>query len=355
MSKAFTIVDWQDNAVVILDQRRLPTEETYLRLTSVAEMADAITTLAVRGAPAIGVTAVFGIALVVSRSLAFDFKTLWTEIESAAKVLQATRPTAVNLTWGLDRMKSALRDLQDLPILEIKSRAVRIAIAIKDEDIATNRKIGAHGQVLLQDGDTVLTHCNAGALATAGYGTALGVIYTAIENGKTIRVIADETRPLLQGARLTAWELKKNGVPVTVITDNMAASLMQAGHITKVIVGADRIAANGDTANKIGTYGLAVLAQYHKIPFYVVAPFSTVDLTIATGQSIPIEERGITEVSHIGSQHIVPSGIAIRNPAFDVTPSRLISAIVTEHGVIAPPFANGLSVAVHNTTHKKLA
>lgn len=338
MSQTFTIVDWQDDHVVLLDQRKLPTEETYVTIKTVTELAKAIRNMTVRGAPAIGVTAAFGIALTVNNSTAIDFKTLWSDILQNAECLHATRPTAVNLAWALAHMKAYIHELQNEPIACIKEKTIKEAIRLKNADITTNQQIGEHGQSLLLNGNTVLTHCNAGALCSAGFGTALGVIYAAIQHGKKISVIADETRPLLQGARLTAWELCKNNVPVTVITDNMAASFMRAGRINAVIVGADRIAANGDTANKIGTYGVAVCAAYHKIPFYVAAPFSTIDGKTPTGKDIPIEERSHDEVRNFGGIVAAPAAAQIKNPAFDVTPHELITAIITEKGILRAPY-----------------
>lgn len=332
---SFEIVDWQDNAVVLLDQRLLPNEEKYLRLTTLEQVAEAIKNLTVRGAPAIGVTAAMGVALGVLKG---------ENIESVCQTLFKTRPTAVNLSWALDKMKDVAKKNDTQNPDEFKKTLIAAAIKIKNDDIQTNKEIGKHGQKVLQDGDTILTHCNAGALATAGYGTALGVIYAAIESGKKVKVICDETRPVLQGSRLSAWELKKNGVPVTVITDNMAASLMKAGDIQKVIVGADRIAANGDTANKIGTYSVAINAKYHGIPFYVAAPFSTIDVKTKSGRDIVIEERAENEVVLFNGKRTAPEGVAVRNPAFDVTPHDLITAIITEKSVFTSPFEEKLLV-----------
>ncbi len=334
----FIIVDWQDNQVVMLDQRLLPTKEIYARFSNYRDVADAIRNLTVRGAPAIGVAGAMGVALGILGSRARDLAALKKEMATICEVLVATRPTAVNLSWGVTRMRKVFEKNIEKTLDEIKQTLVTEAILIKNEDIAANKKMGEFGQTLLSDGDAVLTHCNAGALATAGYGTALGVIYAAIEAGKKIKVYADETRPVLQGARLTAWELNKCGIDVTVICDNMAASIMAKGLINKVIVGADRIAANGDTANKIGTYSVALAANYHKIPFYVAAPFSTIDPKTPTGKEIPIEEREHREVSHVGETRLTPSGVKIYNPAFDVTPAALISAIITEKGVLIAPY-----------------
>ena len=338
MSVSLTIVDWQDDHVVFLDQRLLPREEVYVHCKTVNDVATAIKNMTVRGAPAIGVAAAMGIAVGVFHSSAQDFPTLWNEVLANSEFLHSTRPTAVNLSWGLTRMQNFIHSLKNETITVIKEKVIGEALQIKNDDIATNQKIGEHGQVLLQNGDTVLTHCNAGALCSAGFGTALGVIYAAVAHGKKIRVIADETRPLLQGARLSAWELCKNNIPVTVITDSMAASIMRTGKINAVIVGADRIAANGDTANKIGTYGVAVCAAYHKIPFYVAAPFSTIDLRAPTGNEIPIEERSHDEVRNFGGLVVTPAAAQIKNPAFDVTPHELITAIITEKGILRAPF-----------------
>lgn len=342
-------VDWQEEAVVLLDQRKLPREEIYLHLKTYEDVALAISNMTVRGAPAIGVTAAFGIALAAKQSLAKTFSEFYQDIETASEILFKTRPTAVNLAWALNRMKSLTRDHQNLAISELKKRILVEAIGIKDEDIACNKKIGQNGQTLLENGDTILTHCNAGALCAAGYGTALGVIYAAKEAGKNIRVFSCETRPFLQGARLTTWELTKHNVPTTTITDNMAGYFMKSGPIRKVIVGADRIAANGDTANKIGTYSLAVLARYHNIPFYAAAPFSSIDLTLADGKNIPIEERPEKEVTEIYGNQITAQGVSVRNPAFDVTPNPLITAIITENGIAKPPFEESLTkLAIKN-------
>jgi len=338
----FTVVDWQDEAVFVLDQRRLPTDEIYLRLTSVSEVAEAIKNMTVRGAPAIGVTAALGLALAAWQSQSIDFHAFTRELEAACQLLQATRPTAVNLSWALKRLMTLVYASVGKSIATIKNDVLTEARLIKDQDIANNRAIGQHGQKLLEDNDIVLTHCNAGALCSAGYGTALGVIYAAFENGKKIQVFADETRPLLQGARLTAWELCKNGIPTTVIADNMAASYMQSGIIKKIIVGADRVAANGDVANKIGTYGLAVLAKYHGIPFYVAAPLASIDFSTASGKDIPIEERAPQEISEFGGLCVVPQNAKIKNPAFDVTPSYLVTALITERGIVEQPLAEGL-------------
>ena len=335
-------IAWKDNKVLILDQRRLPGEEVYLECADVAAVVEAIKTMAIRGAPAIGIAAAMGLALGALAISKKDFPSLYKEISVICDTLKGSRPTAVNLHWALERMKGVCEANQDKTVKAIKGILVNEALAILKEDIIINKKIGKHGKDLISDGDTILTHCNAGALATGGYGTALGVIRSAWEEGKEIRVIATETRPLLQGARLTVWELTREGIPVTLITDNMAGSIMQGGEIDLVIVGADRIARNGDVANKIGTYTLAVLAKEHKIPFYIAAPLSTFDRTIKRGKKIPIEERAPEEVAAPWGRRIAPERIGIRNPAFDVTPHRYVSAIVTEQGIIRPPFDKNL-------------
>jgi methylthioribose-1-phosphate isomerase len=302
----------------------------------------------VRGAPAIGVAAAMGMALGIERSSAKTLDELTAEVAVIAKTLAETRPTAVNLFWGIDEIRGLYNSLAaaKTPIPKIKAAVVAKARQMYDEDIAACKRMGAHGAALLPMEGTVLTHCNAGALATCGYGTALGVIRSAIEQGKRIHVYADETRPFLQGARLTAWELMADHIPTTVICDNMAASLMRAGKIHAVVVGADRIAANGDVANKIGTYNVAILAKEHGLPFYVAAPWSTIDLATATGDSIPIEERPAVEVTHHGGKQLTPNGVGIRNPAFDVTPARYITAIITERGVLRAPFGDSLRAMV---------
>jgi methylthioribose-1-phosphate isomerase len=335
-------IAWKDNKVVIIDQRRLPGEEVYLECSDVAAVVEAIKTMAIRGAPAIGIAAAMGLALGALRIAKKDFPSLYKELSVICDTLKVARPTAANLHWALERMKVVCEANQHKTVEAIKGILVGEAFTILEEDIEANKRIGEHGKDLIRDGDTILTHCNAGALATGGYGTALGVIRSAWEEKKNIAVIATETRPLLQGARLTAWELQRARIPVTLITDNMAGSIMQDGKIDLVIVGADRIARNGDVANKIGTYTLAVLAKEHKIPFYVAAPLSTFDWTIQTGREIPIEERGKEEVTAPWGQRLAPEGIEVRNPAFDVTPHRYVSAIVTERGIIRPPFTEGV-------------
>src|SRR5499427_5029272 len=335
-------VEWTSEGVCMLDQRLLPNEEKYLTLRSYEEVADAIKQMAVRGAPAIGVSAAMGLALGASQSVGTSIADLEFDFNFMCKVMEATRPTAVNLFWAVERMRGVIakakqegvRDVED-----IKQRLTEEALLIYNEDIEANRAIGMFGGELIPDGATVLTHCNAGALATAGdYGTALGVIRGARDAGKKVAVIADETRPFLQGLRLTAWELAKDDIPVTVITDNMAGHVMKSGKVDAVVVGADRIAANGDTANKIGTYMVAVLAKEHGVPFYVAAPISTLDLTLASGEEIPIEERDAKEVTHIRGQQIAPEGVPVANPAFDVTPNKYIAAIITEKGIARPPY-----------------
>lgn len=337
-------VEWTKDGVRMLDQRLLPSEEKYLMLRSYDEVAEAIKKMVVRGAPAIGVSAAMGIALGASQSVGTSVADLEDDLSYILQVMGKTRPTAVNLFWAIDRMRARFEKEKTLGDVEkVKAALVAEALAIFDEDIIANRAIGGFGAPLIPDGSTVLTHCNAGALATAGdYGTALGVVRGAIAAGKKVAVIADETRPFLQGLRLTAWELAKDNIPVTVITDNMAGHVMKSGQVDAVVVGADRIAANGDTANKIGTYMVAVLAKQHNIPFYVAAPITTLDLSLASGTEIPIEERDPSEVTHIRDHRMAPEGINVQNPAFDVTPNELITAIITDKGVAKAPFEEGL-------------
>jgi len=335
-------LEWTESGVCFIDQTRLPTEEIYVTCSTYQQVADAIRTMIVRGAPAIGVAAAMGVALGVKSSSARDFPALCREFDDICKTLSATRPTAVNLFWALERMKARFTAMKNRPLAEIKQALVAEAQRMHAEDIAANRAMGRHGAALLPSSGSILTHCNAGALATCGYGSALGVIRTAIEQGKKLHVFADETRPFLQGSRLTAWELTKDGIPTTVISDNMAGAMMQHGKIAAVIVGADRIAANGDVANKIGTYTVAVLAREHAIPFYVAAPWSTVDMKTPTGAQIPIEQRSPREVTHMAGKQLTPDGVQIENPAFDVTPARLVSAIITERGVARAPYAESL-------------
>jgi methylthioribose-1-phosphate isomerase len=334
-------IAWKNGALVMVDQRRLPWKEEYLTLKTVEEVARAIEDMVIRGAPAIGIAAAYGLALGIlnlgpgdNAERAFDkfYRRLW-----------RTRPTARNLFWALERMKRVYEENRGRKLAELKRVLLAEARAIEKEDLEINRKIGENGASLVPEGATILTHCNAGALATAGYGTALGVIRSAFARRKKIRVLACETRPFLQGARLTVWELTKDKIPVTLITDNMAGWLMRRGEVGLVIVGADRIARNGDTANKIGTYSLAVLARQHRLPFYVAAPLSTFDFSLKSGQDIPIEERRAEEVRRIGGQLITVPEVPVKNPAFDVTPGRLISAIITEKGIIRPPFTPAIA------------
>lgn len=335
-------VDYRDGRLFIIDQTRLPDELVEIEITSYQDAADAIRTMKVRGAPAIGVTAALGVILAASWSDAESFDDLMRQINAAAAELRATRPTAVNLFKGVDRVIQAAHSMSNMSTAEIKSSLNQLGLDILAEDELVCRRIGTQGAELIEDGSTILTHCNAGALACVAYGTALGVIRAAVESGKRVRVLADETRPRLQGMKLTAWELMQDGIDVTVITDNMAASLMRRGMIDAVIVGADRIAANGDTANKIGTYSLAVLAKAHSIPFYVAAPISTIDLSLTDGDLIPIEERSPDEVTCIDGRRIAPEGVKVMNPAFDVTPADLITAIITENGVAREPYSESL-------------
>jgi methylthioribose-1-phosphate isomerase len=329
-------IEWKDGKVVMIDQRRLPLEEIYVECADEEQVAAAIETMIIRGAPAIGVAAAYGIALGVGRLS--DRDDLDAEYERIHRRLFRTRPTARNLFWALERMKAIFEEQKERPLAALKQRLLDEASAIDRQDEDLCRRIGAHGAALIKDGDTILTHCNAGGLATAGFGTAVGVIRAAWEAGKKLRVFADETRPFLQGARLTAWELDKLGIPYDVITDAMAGWLMQKGEISLAVVGADRIARNGDTANKIGTYSVAVLCKENGIPFYVAAPLSTFDFSLEHGGLIPIEERPAAEVREINGRLIVPPAARVRNPAFDVTPQRYITAIITEKGVVRPPF-----------------
>ena len=335
-------LEWTDDGVRFIDQTKLPTEETYVTCKSYEEVAHAIKTMIVRGAPAIGVTAAMGVALGVRDSQAANYAALKRDLDHISEVLAATRPTAVNLFWGIRRMRTKFEQLSSLTIAEIKRQLIAEAQRMLVEDIAANQAMGKHGAVLLPASGGILTHCNAGALATCGYGTALGVIRAAVDSGKKLHVFADETRPFLQGSRLTAWELMKDGIPTTLIADNMAGAIMRQGKIDAVVVGADRIAANGDVANKIGTYTVAVLAREHGIPFYVAAPFSTVDLETPDGSRIPIEQRAAQEVTHIAGKQIAPDGVGVENPAFDVTPHAYVAAIITERGVARAPYAESL-------------
>jgi len=336
-------LDDKNSALVIVDQTRLPGEVVTLRLTGQQEIQDAIRTLKVRGAPAIGVAAAIGLYLAAKSICAADFDAFYHEFRAAKDALAATRPTAVNLFWALERMEKVVLDSRKLPVLEIKRRLYSEAMAIREEDIQMCRAIGEHGLKLLRDGDGILTHCNAGRLATVQYGTALAPIYLGCEKGYRFRVFADETRPLLQGARLTAFELALSGVDTTVICDNMASRVMQNGWVQAVLVGADRIAANGDVCNKIGTSALAILAKHYGIPFYVCAPTSTIDMNAATGADIPIEQRPDREVTEMWfEQRIAPEGVKVYNPAFDITNNALITGIVTEYGVARQPYSESL-------------
>ena len=346
-------IEWTDEGIRMLDQRLLPTEEKYLMLRSYEEVAEAIKKMVVRGAPAIGVSAAMGLALGASQSVGTSVADLEDDFSYMAKVMSQTRPTAVKLFWAIERMRKAFQRGKSAGNNSetIKASLIAEAKGIFSEDIKANRSIGLHGAELIADGDTVLTHCNAGALATAGdYGTALGVIRGARDAGKRVAVIADETRPFLQGLRLTAWELAQDNIPVTVITDNMAGHVMKSGKVNVVVVGADRIAANGDAANKIGTYMVAVLAKKHGIPFYVAAPITTLDLSLESGDEIPIEERDGREITHIGANQLGPDGVSVHNPAFDVTPNDLISAIITDKGIARAPYLESLRSLAQTAT-----
>ena len=332
-------IQWTPAGVVMIDQTKLPRETVFVTCKNYEEVAEAIRSMIIRGAPAIGVAAAMGVAIGMEQASEANPDA---EFEVICNTLAGTRPTAVNLFWAIDRMKRLYAVHRGKPIAEIRAVLTAEAQAVYHEDIAICKRIGAHGAALVPDGKTVLTHCNAGALATAGYGTALGVIRAAVEAGKKIDVFADETRPFLQGARLTAWELMEDGIPTTLITDNMAGHFMKAGRIGCVVVGADRIAANGDVANKVGTYTVAVLAKENGVPFYVAAPISTLDLTLATGDLIPIEERSASEVTHVFGVEIAPKGVGVENPAFDVTPNRYVTGIITERGVATAPFEESL-------------
>ncbi|MBI3655245.1 MAG: S-methyl-5-thioribose-1-phosphate isomerase [Acidobacteria bacterium] len=337
-------IEWTEAGVVMIDQRSLPSDELYHVCRTHEEVAEAIRTMVIRGAPAIGVAAAMGIALGVQNLATAPPADMDLAFDLICRTLATTRPTAVNLFWAIDRMKRVFQRQRSKSIHEVAQLLRAEALAICQEDIAANRQMGAHGQILIPDGAHVLTHCNAGALATAGYGTALGVLRAAVSAGKRLLVYVDETRPFLQGARLTAWELMKDNIPVRLITDNMAGHFMKKGEIDHVIVGADRIAANGDVANKIGTYMVAVLAQAHRLPFYVAAPISTVDLSISNGDQIPIEERQPAEVTDFRGVRVAPYNVAVANPAFDVTPAAYIHAIITEQEIAWPPFEKSLPV-----------
>jgi methylthioribose-1-phosphate isomerase len=335
-------LEWTEEGVRFIDQTKLPTEETYITCTTHQQVADVIRTMVVRGAPAIGVSAAMGIALGMKNSNGANSGELKRDLDEICDVIGQTRPTAENLFWAIRRMKEKFEIVRGRSVAQIKEELIEESKRMHAEDIAANQAMGRHGATLMPDSGGVLTHCNAGALATAGYGTALGVIRAAVEQGKKIHVYADETRPFLQGSRLTAWELMKDGIPTTVISDNMAGAMMKQGKIGAIVVGADRIAANGDVANKIGTYTVAVLAKEHGIPFYVAAPLSTVDLECPDGSRIPIEQRNAREVTHIAGRQMVPDGVSIENPAFDVTPAKYVAAIITERGIARAPYGASL-------------
>jgi methylthioribose-1-phosphate isomerase len=346
-------LEWTDQGVRFIDQTKLPTEEVYVTCITHEQVADVIRTMVVRGAPAIGVSAAMGIALGVKNSKAETVADLKRELDQICELIGKTRPTAVNLFWAIRRMQEKFERVRVRPILKIKEDLIEESKRMHAEDIAANQAMGRHGATLMPSEGGVLTHCNAGALATAGYGTALGVIRAAVEQGKKIHVYADETRPFLQGSRLTAWELMKDGIPTTVISDNMAGAMMKQGKIGAIVVGADRIAANGDVANKIGTYTVAVLAKENGIPFYVAAPLSTIDFACPDGSQIPIEQRNAREVTHMAGKQMVPDGVSIENPAFDVTPAKYVAAIITEHGIAREPYGESLrGLAGEETTVK---
>lgn len=335
--KTIETIEWSPEGVIMIDQTRLPQEVAFVTCRDYKEVAEAIRSMVIRGAPAIGVAAAMGVALGTLHS-----EDLEADMPTICDTLARTRPTAVNLFWAIERMKHLYESIRTQPLAEIRERMVAEAKAVRVEDLAINEQIGRFGSPLVPDNKTVLTHCNAGALATAGFGTALGVVRAAVRDGKKIDVFADETRPFLQGARLTAWELQRDGIETTLITDNMAGHFLKSGRIGCVVVGADRIAGNGDVANKVGTYGLGVLAKENGVPFYVAAPISTLDLTLTSGDEIPIEERGGREVTHIQGIQIAPTGIAVANPAFDVTPNCYVTAIITERGVARAPYTESL-------------
>jgi methylthioribose-1-phosphate isomerase len=346
-------LQWLPEGVNFLDQTKLPLEETYVLATDYKQVATVIRDMIVRGAMAIGVSGAMGVALGIDRSPATTIAALNEEVEEICKTLAETRPTAVNLFWGIGQIRDLYNQLvaANTPIPEIKQAVVARALELYDDDIANCKELGRLGAELLPQKGTVLTHCNAGALAACGYGSALGVIRAAVERGQQIDVFADETRPYLQGARLTAWELMQDNIPTTVLCDNMSAHLMSQGKIQAVIVGADRIAANGDTANKIGTYGVSILAKEHGIPFYVAAPWATIDVNTATGAGIPIEQRDPREVTHSNGRQMTPTGVSIENPAFDVTPAKYITAIITERGVLRAPFTESIAVVAERAPH----
>jgi methylthioribose-1-phosphate isomerase len=343
---SFRTIEWRDNKVIMIDQTRLPGEEVYNEYADYRSVAEAIRGMIIRGAPAIGVAAAMGIALGALEIIADTFESFFQQLTNVCDVMAKTRPTAINLFWAIERMKRVAVENRDQSIDTLREILKNEAIRIEEEDLDICRAIGRNGAALIGANATILTHCNAGGLATAGYGTALGVIRAAHDAGKNIRVFADETRPWLQGARLTCWELVKEKIPVTLISDNMAGFFMSKGEISCCVVGADRIAANGDTANKIGTYSVAVLARENNIPFYVAAPISTFDLSLKNGTEIPIEERHAREVTHLQGYHLAPEGVQVRNPAFDVTPARYITAIITERGVVTDNFEENLRIMV---------
>ena len=342
---SFRTIEWRDDKVIMIDQTRLPGEEVYCEYGDYKSVAEAIRGMIIRGAPAIGVAAAMGIALGAREIIADTHESFLQQLANVCEVMARTRPTAVNLFWAIERMKRVAGENRDRSLDEVREILKAEAIRIEEEDLALCKAIGRHGAELIPEGATILTHCNAGGLATAGYGTALGVIRAAHEAGKKIQVFADETRPWLQGARLTAWELQVEGIPYRLISDNMAGYFMRRGEVDGVVVGADRIAANGDTANKIGTYSVSVLAKEHGVPFYVAAPLSTVDMTIVSGEAIPIEERDPDEVTCFRGERVAPEGAVARHPAFDVTPAANIAAIVTEAGVLRAPYGPALATA----------
>ena len=335
-------IEYIDGVVRMIDQTRLPAKKEFVDCRTIEEVGHAIKTMVIRGAPAIGVAAAMGVSLGADSIEASTFESFYQALEEKCDRLGQSRPTAVNLAWAIKRMKDVAQSNKSLSIAKLKSRLKEEALTILTEDIATNEAMGQHGQTLVKDGNVILTHCNAGALATAGFGTALGVVRASVNAGKSIRVLANETRPFLQGARLTTWELKEDGIPVKLITDNMCGFFMNKQEIDLVVVGADRIAANGDVANKIGTYMVAVLAKENNIPFYVAAPVSTLDLSLASGKEIPIEERSSEEVMTINKKRIAPEGVEAAHPAFDITPNHLVTAIITENGIARAPFTESL-------------
>ena len=341
-------IEYIDGVVRMIDQTLLPAEKVFVDCKTIEDVGHAIKTMIIRGAPAIGVAAAMGVSLGADTINASNFDEFYGTMKKQCDQLGKSRPTAVNLVWAINRMKQVAKDSKNLPVSELKTRLKKEALTILTEDISINKAMGQHGQTLIETGNVVLTHCNAGALATAGFGTALGVIRASINAGKNIRVLANETRPFLQGARLTAWELKEDNIPVKLITDSMCGYFMKNKEVDLVVVGADRIAGNGDVANKIGTYMVAVLAKENNIPFYVAAPVSTLDLTLASGDEIPIEERSAEEVVNINNKRMAPKGIEVAHPAFDITPNKLVTAIITEEGIARPPFTKSLRVMAQN-------